>query len=192
MAETVEKIALLILGWLFGMLSPAIVIGIQRRREVKALRATILQELNDVHYQVVYLVYFIDVNQGATTRGNMEWVRLHPSDYVSKDGAPKLLDAIRQMHSLNDEGISLQAQDGRAKTESTPAMKNCRTRILDSNFASFSFLDHKLQLIDGGSSLAQPTEPKRRRSIGPTSNSPTGTNLSNRIVIASTGMPSWR
>ncbi len=145
MPEPVEKIALLILGWLFGLLSPAIVTGIQRRREVRALRATILRELNDVRYQVVSAVYLIDVNQGTTTRGNLEWVRLHHSDFANKDGVPKLLDAIRQMLGLNDEGIAFLAQDGRAKTAATPALKNYSTPILDSNFASFSYLDHKLQ-----------------------------------------------
>lgn len=145
MPEPVEKIALLILGWLFGLLSPAIVTGIQRRREAKALKATILRELNDVRYQVASAVYLIDVNQGTTNRGNLEWVSKHLSDFATKEKVPQTIDAIRQMLSLNDEGIAFLAQDGRAKAEATPALKNYSTPIMDSNFASFSYLDHKLQ-----------------------------------------------
>ena len=51
-----EKILLLLLGWLFGLLSPAIVDAIRKYREAKELKVALWTELRELRYRLACTV----------------------------------------------------------------------------------------------------------------------------------------
>jgi hypothetical protein len=48
MSDFLDKLVILFIGWLLGLLGPAIVDGIRRKRENKLGRTAILSELREV------------------------------------------------------------------------------------------------------------------------------------------------
>jgi hypothetical protein len=65
---------LLIFGWLLGLLSPAIVDEIRRRRETAAVRAALKSELHELRYRLGLAVYFLRMRFGEVDRDFLVWV----------------------------------------------------------------------------------------------------------------------
>lgn len=145
MPGSIENILFLILGWLFGLFSPLIVGSIQRRREAKEIRSTILKELDELRFQLVLAVYLIDSNQGTLSRSNLEWVKNHLSQLTEKEESTKYIDATNKILALSDKDIEILAKSGQAKPESTPALKTYSMPVLVSKFSTLNYLDKKLQ-----------------------------------------------
>jgi hypothetical protein len=79
------SIALLILGWLFGLLTGPIAENIRRRRARWSLAHAIESELSDVRDFCAGMVYLVHSRQGALTRNALEWVARHQSCSRSVD-----------------------------------------------------------------------------------------------------------
>jgi len=72
--ESLEKVLFLILGWLFGLLSPAIVNSIHKRREAREVKIAILPELHELQHRLALIVYLIENRYGKSNREFIEWI----------------------------------------------------------------------------------------------------------------------
>lgn len=71
----VEKVLLIILGWLLGLLSPAIVVAIKTRRENQLGRVAIRSELRDVAHKIALAAHAIHMRNGTVNRAHLEWLK---------------------------------------------------------------------------------------------------------------------
>ena|SRR5438128_888099 len=67
-----KTILSILLGWLFGLLSPAIVGLIQRRYRRSELRRSLFIELEGLRVSLAALIYVIACNDGAVNRELLE------------------------------------------------------------------------------------------------------------------------
>lgn len=75
MSDLVEKIALLFVGWLLGLLGPVIVDSIRQRKEDTLGRAAILTELNELSSILSLAAYAVRTDLGTVDRAFLEWIK---------------------------------------------------------------------------------------------------------------------
>lgn len=73
--EIFEKLGILVLGWLLGLLGPAIVDTIRRKRENALGREAILSELHDVGGTLAIAAFAVKSKQGSIDREFLEWLK---------------------------------------------------------------------------------------------------------------------
>jgi hypothetical protein len=77
MPQTAETIMLLVLGWLFGLLSPAVVDAIKLRRDNVRGRAAIKAELIQLSEILVLAAFQAGKAAGTLDRPFLEWLRIN-------------------------------------------------------------------------------------------------------------------
>jgi hypothetical protein len=77
MDEFLEKLTILVVGWLLGLLGPAIVDAIRRTRENKLGRKAILSELHEVGGVLAVAVFAVKSKQGTVDRAHLEWLKTY-------------------------------------------------------------------------------------------------------------------
>jgi len=75
MSDIWEKLIILLLGWLLGLLAPAINDRIKRERENKLGRKAILSELHEVGGVLAVAVHAVRLKTGTVDRKHLEWLK---------------------------------------------------------------------------------------------------------------------
>lgn len=104
MSESTEKISLLVLGWLLGLLGPVIVDAIRNRRDAERGREAILSELKQLALVLVFATYRARLAAGTLDRPFLEWLQ----DRLVADSAPEalsLLKVVRGALAFSDDQI---------------------------------------------------------------------------------------
>ena len=70
-----ESLILLALGWLAGVLSPALIESIRRHREATHVLAAVKNELNEVAFRLVLASYRVQQHFGTADREYLKWVQ---------------------------------------------------------------------------------------------------------------------
>lgn len=70
-----EKLIVLLIGWLMGLLAPAIVDRIKRKRENKLGRKAILAELHDLSGVLAAAAYLVRIREGTLDREFFIWLK---------------------------------------------------------------------------------------------------------------------
>lgn len=101
---------LIILGWLFGLLSPPIVLKIEKRYKRKSLKIVVVNELNNLSFRLAGSYYIIQTHLGNKDKASIAWVRgvfeKHKGD--CPEALLKLMDTLLelpdgQFEALQDE-----------------------------------------------------------------------------------------
>lgn len=77
MSDFLDKLVILFIGWLLGLLGPAIVDAIRRERENKLGRTAILSELRHVGSVLAIATYAVRSKEGTVDRAHLEWLKSH-------------------------------------------------------------------------------------------------------------------
>lgn len=141
-----RDIGLLLLGWLLGLLAPAIVDEIRRRREGTAARAAIRLELHELRYRIGSAAYYLDMRFGTIDRKYLEWVRDLAQSYEGKNPRESVLRSVEMQLSLTDAQIAAIGQSERAAPAGGVSVKKYSAPLLDTRLSSLWELDSNLQM----------------------------------------------
>ena len=97
-----ENLALLALGCLIGIVTPAIVEAIRSRRETEAVLAAVKSELNEIAYRLVLASYNITMHLGTSDRAYLKWVQDAMILYQGNQPTDSIADYIATQLSLSD------------------------------------------------------------------------------------------
>lgn len=100
--ESVEKVLLIALGWLLGLLAPVIVDGIKRRRENEVGRVAIRSELRDVAHKLALASHYIHIHQGTVDKENLTWLKRHLESHAALVDSQPVMDSIRMQLAMSD------------------------------------------------------------------------------------------
>jgi hypothetical protein len=145
MPETLEKVLLLILGWLFGLLSPAIIAAIQRRRAAKALKATFLRELDEIRYHLVQAIHLLNLKLGTTTPQGLDWLQVHFSEFSDRENMQTALSYIQMAKTLSPEAFQDHIKQKSGEETKVAVLKRYDTPVLESNLTLIHYLSNELQ-----------------------------------------------
>ena len=110
-----EQLALLGLGWLAGLLSPALIEGIKVRRETTAVVAAIKSELNEVGYRLALGAYSVAEHLGSIDRGVLTWTRDAISSYRGTESTANIAAFIDEWLALEDDQFQVLVEHSKAK-----------------------------------------------------------------------------
>ena len=101
-----EQLALLALGWLGGVLSPALVDTIKTKRETEAVLAAVKNELNEVAYRLVLAAYNVSMHLGTTDRQYLKWVQDSMVLYHGNEPKERIAEYIGVQLSWPDDALA--------------------------------------------------------------------------------------
>ena len=100
--ETLEKVLLISFGWLLGLLSPAIVDTIRKRREAKEVKIAVWTELHELQYHLTNAVFLIENRYGQINRELIEWVQSIMKEYRGET-PDNILQALERTSVITEE-----------------------------------------------------------------------------------------
>ena len=103
MTDLPEKIALLFVGWLLGLLGPIVVDGIRQRRENTLGRGAILTELNELAAMLSLAAYTVRSDLGTVDRAFLEWIKKDLELHAKTPEVQKHITYFRTQLSWSDE-----------------------------------------------------------------------------------------
>jgi hypothetical protein len=103
MTDLLEKIALLFVGWLLGLLGPIVVDGIRQRRENTLGRTAILTELNELAAMLSLAAYSVKIDLGTVDRAFLEWIKTDFELHAKTPEMQKHIPHFRTQLALTDE-----------------------------------------------------------------------------------------
>lgn len=140
-----QEILLLVLGWLLGLLSPAVVDAIKHRRESEHGRAAILNELDDLSVVLTLASLKAAQASGQTDRAHLEWLIARIGELPNPTAYADIVQGINSVLALTDDEIAI-AHDWMAQNINTsPALQIYPAPLLDSRVSALWTFDTDLQ-----------------------------------------------
>ncbi|MFH1062036.1 MAG: hypothetical protein V1747_04025 [Candidatus Omnitrophota bacterium] len=102
----IETVALIIVGWLLGLLAPTIVDSIRKDYQKKNIQTSINSELKDIQYRLGCFVFLINRRFGIFDRQLLIWISKIFNTYRGAYYDKKLLEALESQLRLSDEELS--------------------------------------------------------------------------------------
>jgi len=143
--ETLEKVLLISFGWLLGLLSPAIVDTIRKRREAKEVKVALWTELHELQYRLAQTVYLVEMRYGQPNRELVKWVQSIMKEYCGLNSPEDLLKLIESQISSTDEQFADIAQALIATPGSGVSLTKHSMTLLDSKISSLSSFNETLR-----------------------------------------------
>jgi hypothetical protein len=158
-ALLLEKLVILVVGWLLGLLGPAVVDAIRRKRENQLGRQALLSELRELGSTLALAAYGIRMDQGSVDRRFLEWLKLDLERFASSDEMQNHVPKLRSFLALADSDlVQLNARIAMPSQKAT-MLQHLSAPLLDSRVSAlWSFetsfqrqqleVKHHLSLLD--------------------------------------------
>ncbi|RYF30533.1 MAG: hypothetical protein EOO23_04935 [Comamonadaceae bacterium] len=130
--DTTEKLALLLLGWLLGLLAPVIVDGIKRRRENRLGRAAIRVELLQLRERLIVAAHGAEDHLGTQTKEKIRWTLGHLHARDDDNIRPALEMRVSQADAEFDAVVAYLAGQGNQSIR----LQNYGTPLLDARVSA--------------------------------------------------------
>jgi hypothetical protein len=138
MDNTFETILILIVGWLLGLLSPAIIDAIRRRRENKEVSSALRTELEELRYRLACVVFRIEQYHGEPNKKALEWFHEIVKNYTGLNPSENILNELESLIVLTDQQFKTFISHLRASPEKGLSLKKYPVPLLESKFALLS------------------------------------------------------
>ena len=142
--ESLEKGLLILFGWLLGLLAPAIVDSIRKRREAKEVKIAVLPELHELQYRLAMVIYLIERRYGQINREFIEWIQPIMQGYRGVDSSVDSSKHIEFLLSLSEDQLAELAQITQTPGRGL-SLKKYSLPFLDSKLASLTWFDETLR-----------------------------------------------
>lgn len=134
--DTLEKVGFVLFGWLLGLLGPAIVDSIKRKRENRLGREAIRVELRQLRERLLVAAHGVDDHLGTQTKEKIRWTleRIAPGDMDD------IRAALECRVNQTDEEFNAVSAFLEGKGNKTIRLQNYGTPLLDARvLALWSF-----------------------------------------------------
>jgi len=104
-AEAWERVVLVLLGWLLGLLAPVIIEKIKQTREVEKFLIAINSELNEALYRLSLANFYVAQRVGQVDRKYLIWLKNIIDNYQGINSSTNTKSLIDLSLSLSDADI---------------------------------------------------------------------------------------
>lgn len=123
-SDLIKTLSVLFLGWLLGLLAPAIVEAIRRKRRTKLLELAFAQELHEMQYQMALKAYVLHGRAGKLDDAFLLWFEEIASNYKGVDPVRPFLDGLPILRKIDV------SQRGRIDPKRGLALSESEARLL--------------------------------------------------------------
>jgi len=153
--ETIEKLLLVALGWLLGLLGPVVIDAIRKRRENIQVKFALFAELREVAYKLALANFLVNTHFGTIDKPYLQWLKRATENYKG----PGFVETQRAVDvQLNLPPEQLEALTRRMTTAkgTNIVVQKMHVPLLDARLSALLYLDHQVQihLLDIRSSIA--------------------------------------
>ena len=147
--DTIEKLAIVAFGWLLGLLGPAVVDAIKRRRENKLGKAAIRAELQDVAHKIAMAVHYVHTTKATVDRPQLEWVKRHLERHapVIDTAESEFLKSVNRQLAMSDEELRAYVLATGSKGRKVVVLQKHSVPLLDSRVAAMWAFDNPAQRL---------------------------------------------
>ena len=144
--DTLEKLLLLTLGWLLGLLGPVVTDAIRKRRENSRVRFAIFAELREVSYKLALANFLVNTHLGTIDKPYLEWLKCVTENYIGPAVVPSAQQGIEMQLSLAPDQLN-----ALTRRLSTPKGQNIiipkmHVPLLDARLSALLYLDYDVQV----------------------------------------------
>ncbi len=143
--DTLEKIFLVFLGWLLGLLAPAIVDSIKRKRENKLGRAAILSELSELACTLSAAAYGVRMGLGTADRHFLEWFKVYLEHNAVTPELQRFIPNLRAQLSWPDAVLEAAVRHAADKKGSGTMLQHYSVPLLDARVSALWSFDTSFQ-----------------------------------------------
>lgn len=142
-----EELLYIILGWLFGLLSPTIISKIGEPYRKRRLFKAISSELNDLKFRAALANFRLVKGYGQINSEYLEWLRSHIEDYKGNEPTEATLGLVSKLLECDDNqleslGTELQENEGVGVS-----LKTYNVSFLNSHIENVELFPINLQTI---------------------------------------------
>ncbi len=145
--DTIEKLLLLILGWLLGMLGPVVTEAIKRRRENSLVKLALAAELREVSYKLALTNYSINIHFGSVDRAYLQWLQRAIANYHGPSFVESTQISIDMQLGLPDTELSELVRKQIAESGKNIVVPKISVPLLDARVSSLWYLDNRVQIL---------------------------------------------
>jgi type II secretory pathway pseudopilin PulG len=138
---TIERVGLLVLGWLLGLLGPVIVDSVKRRRENKLGRDAIRVELGQLRTRLATAVYNVENHLGTLTKEKTKWTL----DNLPAEKDDKIRSGLEASLTWTDEMFARVRAHFAATGNMTLRLQKYGTPLLDARVSALWSFDTEAQ-----------------------------------------------
>ncbi len=140
-----EKIALIFIGWLFGLLGPTIIDVIKKQGQKREIQAGIKSELIGIQYLLASAVYSINNRFGTLDKNLLSWALHIFKKYDGVYADSRLLEAIKSQLTLNEEQLAALGKTMKSGESRALILRKHATPFLDYHIGNLSMFPLSFQ-----------------------------------------------
>jgi hypothetical protein len=140
---TFERVGLLVLGWLLGLLGPVIVDAIKRKRENKLGRTAIREELRQLQRRLAVVVLRTESHLGKLTKDRVRWTL----KYLSTNSEDNFRNGLEKYLTWTDEFFSEAVRHMAAPEGGSLRLQKYGTPLLDARVSALWTFDNEAQRL---------------------------------------------
>jgi type II secretory pathway pseudopilin PulG len=141
----IQDLALLVLGWLLGLLAPAIVDGVRRRREARRVEQALKVELLQVALRIATASHYVQMRFGTVDRQYLEWLASVLARLPGAASMQAVVTSVSMQLTLTDEQIAALAARDKAGPGGALIVKKYAVPLLDARVSALWEFDSRLQ-----------------------------------------------
>lgn len=142
---TIGTVGAIILGWLLGLLSPAIVDVIRRYYRQREIRSGIIGELAELRFRMAAAVWMFEGRFGTYDRVMLNWLVSVLETYEGATDATRLVENIRKQAAFDDKTLQAIAAHQKAKPGAGLNVKKYRVPYLDANIGQLGIFEERIR-----------------------------------------------
>jgi hypothetical protein len=128
----VNEILILLLGWLLGVVSPAIVEAIRSQRETRVVRSALREELEDLCRRIALGCHVVRQIHGTVDRKHLEWLKGALASFSTLPPLDESFEKSLELQlSMSDAALRSLTQS-EENGQGTPGLKKYSAPLLDS------------------------------------------------------------
>ena len=140
-----EKLLLVALGWLLGIISPVIVDAIRRRRENALGRTAILSELRELAYKLALAAYGVRMEHGTVDHAFLQWLKPLLEQYAGFYDAQAFVPRLRTLIAMNEQELAQMNKHTAQAGSKGLMLQRYPVPLLDSRVAALWSFDTEFQ-----------------------------------------------
>jgi hypothetical protein len=140
---TIGTVGAIILGWLLGLLSPAIVGAVQRHYRQREIRNGIICELAELRFRMAATVWIFESRFGTYDRSMLNCLLSVLETYKGATDATHLLAIIKKQAAFDDKMLLELAAHQKAKPGGGLNVKKYRVPYLDANIGQLGIFEEE-------------------------------------------------
>lgn len=138
------EIIYIILGWLFGILSPGIIDKIAKSRKKEGLRRMFIHDLKDIKGRLVLIPFQVYSGYGNLDEETFNWVKEQTNDFEEIDSDKDVQKHIKDLkEKVRLDWNRFKDYMNKTSEKNNPAwnFQKMHTNIIDSNIMHFELLE---------------------------------------------------